>query len=212
MASRTVHYALAILISKKIKIENIDRFIAGELLPDAIEHNNENHAKTHFKITYNVDKKLIDTKSFLEEYKDLILKDELYLGYYLHLIQDAVYRKFLYFGEGFVNKRDGTFVKEIHNDYALLNEYLIQKYDLKTIDNPINLGEICSIYDYRFSDLLNELEHDFIGRGTGNTVHLTEEIIDRYINMCVDICCDEINSIRKNKSKFEYLSYAWSRS
>ena len=211
MAARTVHYALALLICKKCNIENIDRFIAGELLPDAIEHNNVNHAKTHFKITYEVCKKLIDTKSFLEKYRAMIMKDDLYLGYYLHLIQDAVYRRFLYTDEGFINKRNGNYVSELHNDYALLNEYIINKYGLEIIDNAINIDCIDEIYDFKYNELLDELKLDFSNRGTGTTVHLTEDMMDRFIEISFGICCEELEALKEKNSKFNYLFYSWSR-
>lgn len=211
MAARTVHYALALLICKKFNIENIDRFIAGELLPDAIEHNSVNHAKTHFKITYEACKKLIDTKSFLEKYGAMIMKDDLYLGYYLHLIQDAVYRRFLYTDEGFINKRNGNYVSELHNDYALLNEYIINKYGLEIIDNTINIDCIDEIYDFKYNELLDELKLDFSNRGTGTTVHLTEDMMDRFIEKSFGICCEELEALKGKNSKFNYLCYTWSR-
>ena len=211
MAARTAHYALAMLITQKLYIKDVDRFIAGSLIPDAIEHNGPNHALTHYKVTLNEDKKLIDTKAFLDSYMPLILEDDLYLGYYLHLIQDAVYRKFLYFEEGFHNNRDGKFVEELHNDYKLLNVYMIQKYGLKELEHEIEMGKLRNIYDFKYQELLRDLKTDFVYKGEGKTLRLTEEVIDRYIDNCCAVCIDEVRALRSEKTVFDYMTYAWDR-
>lgn len=56
-------------------------------------------------------------------------KDDLYLGYYLHLIQDMLYRRFLYGEHGWNSSIPGN-VEKLHRDYEILNGYVAEKYGL----------------------------------------------------------------------------------
>ena len=61
------------------------------------------------------------------------------------------------------------------------------------------------------SELLDELKLDFSNRGTGTTVHLTEDMMDRFIEKSFGICCEELEALNGKNSKFNYLCYTWSR-
>ena len=50
-------------------------------------------------------------------------KDDLYLGYYLHLIQDMLYRRVMYGEHGWNSSVPGN-VEKLHRDYEILNEYV----------------------------------------------------------------------------------------
>ena len=56
-------------------------------------------------------------------------KDDLYLGYYFHLIQDMLYRRFMYGEHGWNSSVPGN-VEKLHRDYEILNEYVSKKYGL----------------------------------------------------------------------------------
>ena len=93
MAQRIVHYLIAVRLAEEIPVSDRQRFLAGSLLPDA--HTvPEDREKTHYR-TYCGDSRIYDFNRFRKEYPDEIFRDDLYLGYYLHLIEDAVYRFFL---------------------------------------------------------------------------------------------------------------------
>ena len=76
-------------------------------------------------------------------------QDELYLGYYLHLIQDIIYRHFVY-DKYHWNPLIPSNVEKLHRDYAIGNYYVVQKYRLKNEviipadfdEEPIN--QICT--------------------------------------------------------------------
>ena len=94
MAQRTIHYLFGELISREVELHDKKRFLLGSILPDAYVDLEQRDA-THFRV---VDETGIyfDFPSFFEKYKKQIQEDDLYLGYYMHLVEDAFYRIFFY--------------------------------------------------------------------------------------------------------------------
>lgn len=82
-----IHYLIASEIIKRSKINNIERFICGSLLPDA----SADHKKSHYSETDNDGYHFMNLNKYYADYKNR-LNDELYLGYYLHLVQDIIFR------------------------------------------------------------------------------------------------------------------------
>ncbi len=80
MASRMLHYVIALEVAKIIKIKDINRFMAGALLPDASLKPDGSYMRSHFM---NIDKemgqKTFDWTLFADEYYYYIVSDELYL-------------------------------------------------------------------------------------------------------------------------------------
>ena len=99
----------------------------GAVLPDA----SVNKRKTHFRI-YNekLGIRLYDLESYRAQFGERMQKDDLYLGYYLHLIEDALYRKTLYDTFGW-NPYTPESTVRMHHDYTLLNRHFIQKYNIR---------------------------------------------------------------------------------
>ena len=93
MAQRTIHYLFGEMISRQTQIRDKKRFLLGSILPDAIETANRN--LSHFKVETETHK-FFDFRSFRNRYFQQILQDDLYLGYYMHLVEDAFYRNFFY--------------------------------------------------------------------------------------------------------------------
>ncbi len=67
-----------------------------------------------------------DLEFFRDRYGKYMEKDDLYLGYYLHLIQDMLYRRFMYGEHGWNSSVPGN-VEKLHRDYEILNEYVSKK-------------------------------------------------------------------------------------
>ena len=87
MASRILHLAVADALLKEFDIDGPARFFLGSVLPDA-KIDSRLRALPHYQtilpnglITYKL-------KEFLSVYGSKMMDDSLYLGYYLHLIQD----------------------------------------------------------------------------------------------------------------------------
>ena len=92
MASRILHLIVAKEIIKQIKIKDENRFKFGMILPDAY-NGDIDKASSHMKIVIcDGRKKTYDLTQFKREFAKEIYENDLYLGYYLHLLQDMIYR------------------------------------------------------------------------------------------------------------------------
>ena len=49
MASRMLHYILAIEITKNVMVNDMNRFVVGALIPDASSHNDDSYDIAHFE-------------------------------------------------------------------------------------------------------------------------------------------------------------------
>ncbi len=133
MASRMLHYVIALEIAKSIEIKEIDRFVAGALLPDAALKTDGSYMRSHF---VNIDKemgqKTFDWTLFVDVYYDDIVSDELYLGYMCHLIMDAVWFKRIADQYVRVYPREirDNYYKKGYSDFVKINALLIKEYSL----------------------------------------------------------------------------------
>ena len=208
MAQRTIHYLFGEMISKEIKLSDKKRFLLGSILPDAIEPDFRN--ASHFKIK-TATHKYFDFESFRNEYFTLMLHDDLYLGYYMHLVEDAFYRGFFY-SDRFSMPRTREEVPILHNDYHILNSYITQKYHLQNIlDCTFSLEKepLCHIAPFTIDKFLGELANDFKEQTKGTTVFLTESMLDEYVNTYIPLAIAEVHSIKNGSSSLSIMDYAW---
>ena len=94
MAQRTIHYLFAELISREIPVGEKNRFLLGSVLPDAFSDVPQRQI-THFKRSLPGNRTIFDFDAFKKKFGTLMRRDSLYLGYYLHLLEDAFYRQFI---------------------------------------------------------------------------------------------------------------------
>ena len=211
MAQRTIHLAMAKLISQEIKIKNRKRFEFGHILPDAVS-NRENRDKSHYikKGRYVV----YDFQQFAKEYADKLLEDDLYLGYYMHLVEDVFFRKLFYAH----NKKQDIGknpekVKVLHNDYHLLNSYIVDKFQLEDkieIPSLFEKEEINHIADFsKIEEYLFQLHKDFNDCKNGQTVYFTENMLDEYMDKYLVKCVEEIKAVRYGASSLNVEDYSW---
>lgn len=176
MAQRTIHYLFGELISKQVKLNDKKRFLLGSIIPDAYVDVKFRDA-THYKVR-DVEGTYLDFHKFLDDYCEPIQQDDLYLGYYMHLVEDAVYRKFFY-NEHSKMPKSREDVKRLHMDYHILNKYIVDKYKLKNelvqMENAYQ-NELAQIGEFRVSEFLKEFEQDFWEDISGETFYITEEM------------------------------------
>ncbi|WP_105616123.1 hypothetical protein [Vallitalea okinawensis] len=199
VASRIIH----LVISKKVS-QNFDfdalKFSVGNLLPDCHERNNEAKYMSHFRIRNSQfnSKRLLDYKEFANKYSNYI-KDEVYLGYFSHLISDEIWLKGIYskymLDENYCIKEEnrGTYYK----DYGRLNSYLIHKFQLKNDIKQIDPVTINEIDHSKISDLLIGLDSDF-DKNESTTCELklfSESDILNYIEEAADCVTDKIKKV-----------------
>jgi len=94
VAQRTIHLLIGKILESRTPINDIDRFLLGSILPDSINCR-EARMKSHYIIeTDDKQNSFMDFIKFKNQFGELILKDDLYLGYYMHIVEDALYRFF----------------------------------------------------------------------------------------------------------------------
>ncbi len=211
MASRIIHYAISDILLKTIKFNDTNRLKTGVLLPDVPNKPSVSH-NSHFKYyTLPGVEKTYDLTAFREMFKEKILTDDLYLGYYLHLVQDMVYRNFVYEDYKW-NPHEAGNVERLHNDYALINAFVIEKYglknDLQYIDD-FETEEIQKMFIFDISKLSTDFSNDFKNKSSGEIFFFTHEMADEYIERAVRVCVNEIFALRNSRPLIDEKEYAW---
>lgn len=210
MAQRMVHYLFGELICDRLEWLDRDRFLTGSLLPDAVEASQKE--MSHFK-TKTDSRVCFDFEKFGYMFSGLILRDDLYLGYYLHLVEDAFYRAYLY-GNRFALPATREEVALLHGDYRILNGYVVKKYGLRNcLNGDISLDDepLCKIAAFRLKDFVNEMDSDFSEHRNGKTHFLTENMLDEFVETYVPLAVEEIVHLKKGKSLMRAADYAWPR-
>ena len=131
----------------------------------------------------------------------------------MHLVEDAFYRVFLYTGR--INmSRTPEEVKVLHNDYHILNSYIVKKYQLQNkLTYPVSLETepIGSIAPFHIDTFLKELANDFTEQTKGSTVYLTESMLDEFVETYLPLAIEEVKSIKNGFSTLRTSDYSWLR-
>lgn len=213
MASRIMHLAIGKLLEEQIDLKDVERFRIGQILPDAIEHNTNVPYNSHFRRSFNNNTKCgMDFNAYYLEYEKEILEDSLYLGYYFHLIEDVIFRQFIYYHLGTISKR-GTpeLLNVLYNDYHILNEYLIQKHHLLPLKSPTNFENerINQICPFDLDSFLTEMQGDFSDHFSEEPKLFTKSYVDSYIEQCRAYCSREYFSLQKHTHAFYPIELLW---
>lgn len=212
MAQRTIHILFATLLSDKLELFDKNRFLIGSLLPDAYKIAT-NRKISHF-IKYISDENCLyfDFHDFLEQFQNKVIDDDLYLGYYAHLVEDAFYRYFLYYEKHFIEKIKSYELNILHNDYHILNSYIAKKYALPShLELPKAFEDelLNGITEFDIPQIVSDYENDVVELCNGKTVLLTEAMLDEFILKYIDILAEELHSVRNGRSKLNTLDYKW---
>ena len=213
MAQRTIHYLLGEELIP-LGIRDADRFRIGNLLPDAIE-DLVFRAQTHYQIdTVKGGKSLrfSDFERFRRDFSPLVETDGLYLGYYMHLVEDACYRIFWQKVRLFERDMTREKVAILHNDYHLLNAYIVSRYHIRDElvwpegfeSEPVN-----RIYPFLLRDFLSEMRGDFTEHPEGKTVYMTEALLEEYLSDTRHVCRDALRRILTGGEPLDPMRLTW---
>ena len=217
MAQRLVHYLLGEALLKnapRLCACNAARFRAGNLLPDAYgpgKPSPDLRKKTHF-ITETERGRISDFERFRLNFAEKIPSDGLYLGYYLHLAQDACFRVFwhgLRLGENVRSLEDVSF---LHRDYHILNRHIVTAYGLENRLSPdigIEAEPISSIFPFDLPLLRADLAADFADEAAGDTRFLSAELIDEFIKKALPVCEDALHRILNGAEPLSPHELTW---
>ena len=208
MAQRTIHYLFGEMISQQIELADKERFLLGSILPDEIAPWDRN--KSHFKVETDAFK-FFDFEAYRNLYFERMLHDDLYLGYYMHLVEDAFYRA-MFYQERFTMPRNKAEVALLHNDYHILNAYIVKKYHIRNIlGKNVTLAQepIGNIAAFLIDEFLDEMSYDFTEQTEGKTVFLTENMLDEFVESYVPLAIEEVKNLKKGASVLHARDYTW---
>ena len=209
MASRIIHLAIASELNKVHPMQDPDRFFFGTLLPDACADKLAHYKK----LLADGERKTHDLTAFRNAYGDRLQTDTLYLGYYLHLLQDVLYRYEMFEVVCF-DPRPPENIPRLHLDYELTNRYVIDRYRLTNQIKPpqgVEAEPLWRAWQFTPEPFLKELERDFVARPRGQTRFFTEEQADALIRRSVTLCLRELDALRTGAGYFDEDRFAWKR-
>lgn len=211
MASRIMHLAIAEILIRRGAAANADRFRLGSVMPDAYG-GGLGTAASHFKArVINGTKNTYRLSDFRKDYAAELLSDDLYLGYYLHLVQDMLFRNYVYDIHGWNPVPQGN-PQRLHNDYALLNPYIIGRYALESrllIPDDIAGQRLMAVYPFDLQQLVHDISGDFSACAQGEHFFFTRQMADEFIGMAASRCAEEISALKSGGSLIDEIRYAW---
>lgn len=209
MASRVLHLAVLEELMKDIPVKDINRFRFGGILPDAYNPNMPK-SDSHLKIyVCGKSKKTYDLDGYLSLYGGE-MDDDLYIGYYLHLIQDLVFRELVYDKYQWNPVIPGN-VERLHNDYRLINAYVIKKYGVKNdiqMISGLKNEKIYSLYPFEAEAFLNDMAGDF-QEETGESFFFTEAMADEFVTLATENCRKELQALKVGKHYVDAYERSW---
>ena len=212
MASRLIHLSIADAILREFAISDEGRFRLGSILPDA-KNDSRLRAAPHYQIFLNDGKLTYDLELFRSQFGEKMKSDSLYLGYYLHLIQDMVYRQYMYALPHW-DARIWENVLQLHSDYRKINRYLI---DSRGVENGISAPEsfdseeINALFEFDLNVFLRELQKDFEIIQEGEYHHFTPAMADEFIERAIEACRREMTAINNGLPLLQQGSIVWGR-
>ena len=209
MASSMIHLAIVQEMRKEVSFRDINRLFLGVILPDGAVAGNSHLKK---KICKNT-RYTYDLEFFRDRYGKYMEKDDLYLGYYLHLIQDMLYRRFMYGDHGWNSSAPGN-VKKLHRDYEILNEYVSKKYGLfQEMIQELDLTEepLAQLAEFDVKGLIKEVRGEFVQRKEEKLSILTRQMADEYIVRATEFCVEELKALSKGKSGLDSTVWSWEK-
>lgn len=206
MASRMMHLAAAFQLTDMLP-EGMDvpRFLSGEIMVDSAP---QERRASHY-LTEIDGRKTYDIARFRAEYGDLMLSDGLVLGYYLHLLQDLVFRDHMYHRLGF-NPRKPGYLAGLHSDYRRLNRLLVARYGLSSdFAIPDSAAPLAGIAAFDMAGLPGALTEDFALPGAAEAFFFTEEMAVDYIARAVAVCRKELHALQNGLPLTDPRQWTW---
>ena len=213
MASSIIHLAITNELIKQLSFTDANRLKFGAVVVDAGVGGNK-YGNAHMKVNVqDGTKKTYDFDRYREMFGERMLKDDLYLGYYLHLVQDALYRNFVYDRYHWNPVLPGN-VERLHKDYEIINQYVINKYGLVNdliVPDRFEDEALNQISAFDTKRLMQDMSSYFLPMDEEPIFFFTKEMSDEFIEETVEFCTEEVKKIRNGERGIDMLTYAWKR-
>lgn len=205
MASRIMHYCIGKKILENIKTVNPIEFHIGNLVPDVSKWGNGDYERAHFGYT-NEKYKGINYQEFLNKYMESENLSDYKLGYFVHLLTDAIWLKQIQ--DTYIrSKTNKNKLYELgYKDMYKLNPILIDKFKLDMLNFTSIEEEIDEIDKSWISELSKSLNDDFSVQFIDNEMQVYPlESIFNFIKEAESHCTRTILQI---KNKIEIINPA----
>ena len=139
--------------------------------------------------------------------------DDLYKGYYLHLIQDMIFRKFLYEEHHFSSLIPSN-VEALHHDYSILNPFIIQKYHLNSsmVQNiSLEKEPIKELGNFDTVSFLKDLKAQFEPITESSLSVFTKEMAAELTDRSFSACLEELQHLNDSVSHFDTIYWTISQ-
>lgn len=208
MASSIIHLAITKGLTEERETKALERLFLGAILPDGAVSGNSHLKKclTDNDFTY-------DLEFFRTRFGEQMQKDPLYLGYYLHLVQDLFFRNFIYGEYHFDSSIPGN-VEKLHHDYAVLNGYVAETNGLKAEMLPvqeISREPLLELATFDVPGLVREVWKQFVPPKEEPAFVFTKEMAEAFITRSKKLCQQELEDILQGKTGINSAAYAWKR-
>lgn len=215
MAQRTIHYLLGELLLREVPLPDAPRFLLGSLLPDAFV-SREDRDVTHFAVKTET-LSWVDYDAFAARFPALLRTDALYLGYYMHLLEDDCYRQLLH-GKYFdrFNITTDRDLGDLYRDYTILNAVIRREFGLSSRLGPTPEDESAktlytAIAPLDPAGMKSELEHDFSYEAQGELRFLTFDLLEDFLHEWLPVCVGELRALLAGAPTRPAQSFAWKR-
>lgn len=217
MASSIIHYVISKRVAELAEIEDVERFFLGAVVaPDASSHADGSYDVAHFNGRLQ-DKSLkgIDFSRFADKYGDRFEADAFYLGYWSHLMEDAIWYhdvvdKYVRIYTGEVKK---TYYQKGYKDYERLNYLLMEEYGMQSLEFMEREVPVEEVRQDLVESMVELIKGYFVTEPCKKEeLELyTWEVITAYIDKCVRVCVEEIEKWKmgkENRSAEQYYVMA----
>lgn len=209
MASSMIHLAATKCAVQTLAAGDWDRLWLGCVLPDGAAH-----GKGHLKrLLCEGCRRAYDLEGFRGQFGEQMGQDGLYLGYYLHLIQDTFYRKFMYTEHGWDPGVPGNLDK-LYHDYAVTNRHVAERFGLRDdMLRPLSLaGEpITRIDDFDVPGLVREVRSQFAPGQEKETFFFSREMAEELVLRSAEFCRTELENLRAHRPGLDSAQWSWER-
>ena len=212
MAQRTIHYVLGELLLRECPARDRKRFLLGSILPDAYSAQEERKL-AHFTDRSTPGIMYFDFDAFRRRFGDRMAADDLYLGYYMHLVEDNFYRVFFRERVGVnIDAQKPEQIKRLHLDYTLLNAYITERYGIRNeVERPPDFESepLNEIAHFDLDRFLREFAGDFTRQAEGDTRYLTEPMLDEFLARCLPQVLRELRTVQAGGRGLAARDMAW---
>ncbi len=191
MGSYLMHIGITEKVRRRLKLSY--KFIYGSILPDLVKMETGDRSGTHFLKTFE-DKDGIKRLPVIDDAISTLGTDinkEVRLGYIAHLIEDLLwFEKYIpsfatkleegkkqYLADNSVHSAE-EFSKDIYEDYAKINSYMVKKCELDYEKLKEQLKEIMTDKEFKFLEQ-NDIMRDV--KEIDTTKVITKDKLDKYI-------------------------------